>query len=568
MKTSLFPLNTLKESPKDAEIISHQLMIRAGLIRRVTSGIYTWSPLGLRILRKVEQIVREEMNRSGTLEVLMPAVQPAELWQESGRWDQFGTQLLRFKDRHQKDYCFGPTHEEVITDYVRQEIKSYKQLPITFYQIQWKFRDEIRPRFGVMRSREFLMKDAYSFHNTSESLEDTYQIMHQTYSAIFDRLQLKYRAVLADSGAIGGDRSQEFHVLADSGEDAIAISTESNYAANIERAETSRNKRYQAPKEQLQKVATPHARSVEEVAAQLNVPITKIIKTLIVHGENNTLIALCLRGDHTLNETKAGNMPGILNPLVFASDDEIAKALNVQIGSIGPINLPIPILFDHQLFSESDFICGANENGAHFTGVNFERDLPLSETVDLRNIEEGDPSPCGCGTIKLIRGIEVGHIFQLGNKYTTAMNATVLDEEGKQRIMQMGCYGIGVTRVVAAAIEQNHDNQGIIWPHAIAPFMLSLIPMNYHKSDLVKQATDTLYKQLTDLGIDVLLEDRDIRAGNAFSDHELIGIPHRLIIGERGLNNNELEYKGRQDSQSAMIPCNEVIAFIQEKLMQ
>ncbi len=566
MKTSHFPLSTTKEFPKDAEIISHQLMIKSGMIRRLASGLYTWSPLGLRVLHKVENVVREEMNKSGSLELLMPSVIPAELWKETGRWDQFGKQLLTLKDRHENDYCLGPTHEEAVTDFARQELKSYRQLPVSFYQIQWKFRDEIRPRFGVMRSREFLMKDAYSFHIDAASLEAEYQNMYRTYSAIFDRLQLEYRAVLADSGAIGGDRSQEFHVLADSGEDAIVISTESTYAANIERAETNAGAKYAAPQQAFEKVSTPNARTVEDVAKQLNVPIAKITKTLIVHAEDDSLIAICLRGDHSLNEVKAGNFKGIANPVAFATDAEIVEKLGVSPGSIGPVNLPIPVLFDHALYSESDFICGANENGFHYVGVNFERDLPFAGTHDFRNIEEGDISPDGQGTVKFIRGIEVGHIFQLGNKYSTAMNASVVNENGEQTFMEMGCYGIGVTRIVASAIEQSHDDKGIIWPDAMAPFKLSLIPMNYRKSEIVKELADKLYKEFLALGIEVLLEDRDIRPGNAFNDHELIGVPHRLVIGERGLKTNELEYKGRKDAESTFIPVDSAVEFIMNQL--
>lgn len=566
MKTSRFPLNTTKEFPNDAEIISHQLMIKSGMIKRLTSGLYTWSPLGLRVLHKVENVVREEMNKAGSLELLMSSVIPAELWQETGRWEQFGKQLLTFKDRHEKDYCLGPTHEEVITDYARQELKSYRQLPISYYQIQWKFRDEIRPRFGVMRSREFLMKDAYSFHIDAASLEAEYQNMYRAYSAIFDRLQLKYRAVYADSGAIGGDRSQEFHVLADSGEDAVVISSASNYAANIERAETHAGEKYKEPQQAFEKIATPNAKTVEDVAKQLNVPISKITKTLIVHAEDSSLVAICLRGDHSLNEVKAGNFKGIANPVEFASDEEIVKQLAVKPGSIGPVNLPIPVLFDHALYSESDFVCGANEDGYHFTGVNFERDLPFTETHDFRNIKEGDVSPDGKGTVSFIRGIEVGHIFQLGSKYSEAMNASVVNENGEQVFMEMGCYGIGVTRIVAAAIEQSYDEKGIIWPDAMTPFQLSIIPMNYHKSETVKTLADELYQTFTQKGIEVLLEDRDIRPGNAFNDHELIGVPHRLVIGERGLKNSELEYKGRKDAESTYIPLETAVEFILAKL--
>ncbi len=562
MRTSNFPLNTLKETPNDAEIISHQLMLRAGLIRRVTSGIYTWTTLGLKILRKTENIVREEMDKAGGLEILMPSVQPAELWQESGRWGQFGSELLRFKDRHQRDYCLGPTHEEVVTDFVRREIKSYKQLPINYYQIQWKFRDEVRPRFGVMRSREFLMKDAYSFHLSAASLEATYDAMFRAYTAIFTRLQLKFRAVTADSGSIGGSRSQEFHVLAESGEDAIAFSNQSDYAANIEMAEAIAMGVRAAPSQALEKVATPGLKTIENVCKGLQVNANQILKTLILHGDNNDYIAVCLRGDHELNEVKASKIKGVLLPICFADEAEIWQKLQLAVGSIGPVGLPIRVIIDRQAALLSDFVCGANEKGYHLTGVNFERDLPTPEVQDLRNICEGDLSPCGQGTVEIARGIEVGHIFQLGNKYSSAMNATVLNEQGQSQVMEMGCYGIGITRVVAAAIEQNYDANGIIWPISIAPFLVSIIPMNYLKSSLVKEAADNLYAHLKSQGIEVLFEDRDIRAGAAFSDHDLIGIPHRIVVGERSLKEGMVEYKGRRDLEARLIKLEDVMQLI------
>lgn len=567
MKTSQFLLTTLRETPSDAELISHQLMLRAGLIRRVTSGIYTWSPLGLRILRKVEAIIREEMNNTGALEVLMPAVQPAELWQETGRWQQFGPELLRFKDRHQRDFCLGPTHEEVITDFARHELKSYRQLPINLYQMQWKFRDEIRPRFGVMRSREFLMKDAYSFHLDEVSLNETYEKMHQAYTNVLTRIGLEFRAVFADSGAIGGSKSQEFHVIAQAGEDTLVYSDSSDFAANIEAAEAVVVGERAAPQKVLEKVATPNVKTIDELAGFLNLPQDKLLKTLILHGKENELVAVCLRGDHELNEVKAENSGYFATPLHFASDEEIIETLNVTPGSIGPVDLSIPLIFDTQAMVMSDFSCGANETDYHYLGVNVGRDFPEPKAFDLREVKEGDPSPCGVGTLKVTQGIEVGHIFQLGSKYSDALKATVLNEEGKAAVMEMGCYGMGVTRIVAAAIEQNYDKAGIIWPLALAPFELSLIPMNYHKSALVKETTDALYQELMALGIEVFLEDRNIRAGEAFSDHELIGIPHRLVIGERGLKEGKIEYKGRTDQETHYLKQTETIAFIKEKIL-
>lgn len=567
MKTTQFLISTLRDNPSDAEIKSHQLMLRAGLIKRVTSGIYSWSPLGLRVLKKTENIVREEMNNAGALEMLMPSAQPAELWEESGRWEQFGPELLRFKDRHNRDYCLGPTHEEVITDFARTELKSYRQLPINLYQIQWKFRDEIRPRFGVMRSREFLMKDAYSFHIDEESLDETYHKMYTAYSNVLDRLKLEYRAVFADSGAIGGSKSQEFHVITQAGEDAIAYSTESDYAANVEAAEAIAVGTRGEANEPLKKIETPGVTSIDDLAKFLNSPHEMHLKTLILHGkEEGELIAVCLRGDHELNEVKAENSGLFAVPLIFASDAEIEDRLNTTPGSIGPVNLPIRTVFDRQAALMSNFSCGANETGFHYIGVNIGRDLEEPEVLDLREIKEGDPSPCGKGKIAIARGIEVGHIFQLGDRYSKAMNATVLDQNGKATIMQMGCYGIGVTRIVAAAIEQQNDDAGIIWPEAIAPFTLSIIPMNYGKSENVRDAADKLYEELKALGVDVLLEDRNIRPGEAFSDHELIGIPHRIVIGDRSLKKGEIEYKGRQDTESTMVKADEILNFLKEKL--
>jgi len=566
MKTSCFHLSTLKETPADAEIISHQLMLRAGLIRRLASGLYTWLPMGLRILRKVEAIVREEMNNAGALELLMPAVQPAELWQESGRWEQYGPELLRLKDRHQREYCVGPTHEEVITDIFRREVKSYKQLPINFYQIQTKFRDEIRPRFGIMRAREFLMKDAYSFHISQQSLQQTYDQMFQTYSKIFDRFGLKYRPVNADSGSIGGSASNEFHVLADSGEDAIAFSDQSSYAANVEMAEAICNEQRSEPAQDLKTVETPDQRTIDQISEFLSIPVEKTVKTLIACGEDNQLIALVLRGDHELNAIKAEKVPGIASPFQMADAEEIKKQLGCDIGSIGPVRLTIPTFVDRSAASINDFVCGANQNDQHLTGVNWGRDLPEPNIVDIRNVVDGDPSPDGEGALSIVRGIEVGHIFQLGDKYSSALNATVLDENGKSAVTKMGCYGIGVSRVVAAAIEQSHDDSGIIWPMSLAPFHLAIIPINYHKSERVKQAADDFYAECQQQGIDVLLDDRPLRPGAMFSDMELIGIPHRIVFSDRGLKAQQCEYKGRCDEQSQDIDIDNLSEFIQTKL--
>ncbi|MBL84090.1 proline--tRNA ligase [Marinobacter sp.] len=568
MRASRYLIATQKETPADAEIISHQMMLRAGMIRKLASGLYSWLPMGLRVLRKVERIVREEMDKSGAQEVLMPAVQPAELWQESGRWEQYGGELLRMNDRHGRDFCFGPTHEEVITDLIRNELKSYKELPANFYQIQTKFRDERRPRFGVMRAREFIMKDAYSFHVNAESLNDTYQVMHRTYCAIFDRLGLDYRPVEADSGAIGGSASHEFHVLASSGEDAIVFSTDSDYAANIEKAEAvAPAGDRSSPSEEMAEVATPEQRTIEAVATFLNVDASRCAKTLLVKAEEDDnghsgLIALILRGDHTLNEIKAENLPDVAEPLTMATDEEIEQVVGCKAGSIGPVNLPVPVIVDRSAAHMVDFVCGANKEGHHLTGVNWERDVALSRVEDLRDVVEGDPSPDGKGTLEIRRGIEVGHIFKLGNKYSKAMNATVLDENGKSAILEMGCYGIGVSRIVASSIEQNHDDKGIIWPDAIAPFEVAIVTLNGHKSPSVMAAGEKLYEQLRQAGFDVLLDDRNERPGVKFADMELIGIPHRFVVSERGLTAETLEYKGRRDEDKQDIPLAEALPFL------
>ncbi len=564
MRASQFFLSTLKEAPAEAELVSHKLMLRAGLIKRLGSGLYTWMPLGLRVLRKVETIVREEMNRSGAIELLMPAVVPAELWQETGRWDVFGPQMLKIKDRHQRDFCFGPTHEEVITDVARKEIRSYRQLPVNFYQVQTKFRDEIRPRFGVMRAREFVMKDAYSFHADFASLEQTYQVMHATYSRIFARLGLQFRAVAADTGAIGGTGSHEFHVLADSGEDAIAFCPESGYAANVELAEAvSPAAPRPAPAAAMQKVATPGKHSIEEVCEFLQVPAEKTVKTLLMEGRDGGVVALLLRGDHQLNEIKAGKLIELAEPLRFAGDAQIRAAAGCNAGSLGPVGLDITVIADRAVAAMSDFVCGANEDGFHLTGVNFGRDLAeLAEVVDIRNVVEGDASPDGKGTLELCRGIEVGHIFQLRTKYSEAMNATFLDETGKEKVMEMGCYGIGVSRIVAAAIEQGHDDHGIVFPAAMAPFQLAIVPIGLNRSALVRETTDQLYAELTAAGIEVLLDDRDERLGVMFADLELIGIPHRIVIGERGLKDGNIEYQARRDEKPGIIPLQNIVSHI------
>jgi prolyl-tRNA synthetase len=572
MRTSQFPLNTVKETPADAETASHQLMLRAGLIRKLAAGLYTWLPLGLRVLRKVEAIVREEMNRAGALEVLMPTVQPAELWQESGRWEQYGAELLRLHDRHNRDFCYGPTHEEIITDLARNELRSYKQLPINFYQIQTKFRDEVRPRFGVMRAREFLMKDAYSFHLDQASLQQTYEVMHATYSRIFSRCGLDFRPVAADTGSIGGSGSHEFHVLAESGEDAIAFSTESDYAANVELAEaiTPAGER-PAPSVEMTRVDTPNAKTIQELVEQFDQPIEQTVKTLVVKASEEVeagMVALLVRGDHELNEIKADKLPQVASPLQLADEAEIRAAIGAGPGSLGPVNLPIPCIVDRSVAQMADFSAGANQDGQHFFGINWGRDLPEpTEIADLRNVREGDPSPDGKGTLTIARGIEVGHIFQLGKKYSDAMNATVLDENGKAVVMTMGCYGIGVTRVVAAAIEQNHDDKGITWPVALAPFQVALCPMKMDKSQRVREAVEKLYADLQTAGIEVLLDDRDVRPGFMFADMELIGIPHRVVVGEKSLDEGKVEYRARTQSENSFIPLEEIVAHIRGQIL-
>jgi prolyl-tRNA synthetase len=573
MRASRYLIATLKETPSDAEVISHQLMLRAGMIRKLASGLYTWLPMGLRVLRKVERIVREEMDKAEAQELLMPAIQPAELWEESGRWQEYGGELLRVKDRHNRDFCVGPTHEEVITDLVRNELSSYKSLPATFYQIQTKFRDERRPRFGIMRSREFLMKDAYSFHVDQACLNDTYQQMHQAYTNIFTRLGLDFRAVQADSGSIGGNASHEFHVLAESGEDDIAFSSESDFAANIEMAEALAPKGERAPaSEALQEVATPEQKTIEDLAAYLSINADSIVKTLIVNGEedeegNTPLIALAIRGDHTLNEVKAEKINGIATPLTFASDEAIQQATDCTTGSLGPIALNLRTIVDRSTAHLANFVCGANKEGVHLTGANWERDCSISEIEDIRNVVEGDPSPDGNGTIEIKRGIEVGHIFKLGNKYSTAMNASVLNVNGKATIMEMGCYGIGVSRIVASSIEQNNDENGIIWPDAIAPFHIAIIPINMHKSEAVADKCEALYKELSDAGYDVLLMDEPkARLGGMLANVELVGIPHRIVIGDRGLENGMIEYKGRRDEEKQEVAADNIVELLKDKI--
>ena len=572
MRTSRFLISTLKETPADAEVISHQLMLRAGLIRKVAAGIYNWLPTGLRVIRKVEQIVRQEMDRSGAQEMMMPAVQPAELWQESGRWEMYGGELLRMQDRHQRDFCFGPTHEEIITSLIRNEIRSYKQLPVNYYQIQTKFRDERRPRFGVMRSREFIMKDAYSFHIDAQSLQETYDLMYQTYSAIFDRLGLKYRAVDADNGSIGGSASHEFHVLADSGEDAIASCDKYQYAANVEQAEalTVGGER-QAPSASLERVDTPGQRTIAAICDYLKAPIESTIKTLLVKGSEQPVVALVLRGDHDLNEIKAEKHPLVSAPLTWASDEEIKQTVGCSPGSIGTVDLELAVIADRSAANLSDFICGANEDNVHLTGVNWLRDCPEPEIFDLRTVVEGDL--CALANdenddsrLSIKRGIEVGHIFQLGTKYSEALGANCLDKNGKAAVMPMGCYGIGITRIVAAAIEQNHDDRGIIWPAGLAPFDIIITPIAYHKSDAVKQASDQLYQSLIDEGVEVLLDDRNERPGIMFADADLLGIPHRVTIGERSLKEDSVEYKSRIAEQAETIKTDTSLEFLKSRL--
>jgi prolyl-tRNA synthetase len=570
MKTSKFHIMTTRETPADAEIASHRLMLRSGMIRKLTAGIYSWSPLGWRVLKKVENIVREEMDRAGYLEMLMPAVQPAELWKETGRWEDFGGQLLKIHDRAGRDYVFGPTHEEVITDLARNELRSYKQLPVTFYQIQTKFRDEIRPRFGVMRAREFLMKDAYSFHIDEASLDQTYWQMFEVYSRIFERAGLKFRAVRADSGAIGGSQSHEFHVLANSGEDQIAFSTGSEFAANVELAEAvAPGGEAPGPTQELRLVDTPHAHTINELVEQFDVPIEKTVKTLVVEASEDSgsgFVALVVRGDHTLNEFKAVHLPQVASPLRFATDEEIRAATGAGPGSLGPVNLNIPCILDRSVAVMSDFTAGANQDDRHYFGVNWGRDVELPPQTDLRNVVEGDPSPDGNGTIQLARGIEVGHIFQLGTKYSESMHAVVLGEDGKSHLMPMGCYGIGISRIVAAAIEQNHDQKGICWPEPIAPFQVAILPMNAKKSHRVREAAERLYIDLQAAGVEVLLDDRNVRPGVMFNDIELIGIPHRVVVGERGLDEGVLEYRKRTDAENGEIPLEGAVEAILQRL--
>jgi prolyl-tRNA synthetase len=567
MRLSQYPISTLRDVPGDAEVISHQLMLRAGLIRRLAAGLYSWLPIGLRTLKKVERIVREEMDRAGALELIMPTVQPAELWKESGRWTKYGPELLRFKDRHEREFAYGPTHEEVITDIARRELRSYKQLPVNFYQIQFKFRDEIRPRFGVMRAREFIMKDAYSFHLDEPSLAQGYRAMFDAYTRIFTRMGLKFRAVQADGGSIGGSVSQEFHVLAESGEDAIAFSTAGDYASNLETAATLAPTAPRPPATQsLTKLSTPNAHTIAELSAFLRVGAERTVKTLLVEGAEGAAIALVLRGDHELNAVKAQKLPGVSNPLRMASAERVRQATGCDPGSIGPIGFAGKIYVDHAAAQLADFVCGANQPDMHFTGVNWVRDLPISGSQDLRNVQPGDPSPSGQGTLEIARGIEVGHIFQLGQLYSQAMQAAVLDEQGKSVMMFMGCYGIGITRVVAAAIEQNHDANGIIWPEPLAPFSVILVPINYQKSAPVQEATDRLYEELREAGIEVVLDDRDARPGVKFADAELIGIPHRIVIGDRTLAAGKLEYRQRRETESTEIGAADAVAYMRDKL--
>ncbi|MBT7390256.1 MAG: proline--tRNA ligase [Gammaproteobacteria bacterium] len=566
MKSSDFLISTVKEAPNDAQIISHQLMIRAGLISKLASGLYSYLPMGLRIIQKVEKIIREEMNKSKALEVLMPVAQPAEIWKESKRWEEYGPELLRFKDRHDRDFCLGPTHEEVITNIAKQYLRSYKQLPINLYQIQTKFRDEIRPRFGVMRSREFIMKDAYSFHIDEQSLKETYQLMHQTYCNIFDRIGFDYRPVLADSGTIGGDSSHEFHVLAESGEDAICFSDGSDYAANIERTETLPQQKPKTAEQAIEKVETPGVKTITDVCNLLKVEPTSAIKTLIVEGNDNNLVALVLRGDHELNEVKASKIDGVKQPLQMAEEAVVKKQLGCSFGSIGVVNLEIPVIVDFAAAALSDFICGANEDDKHFIGVNWGRDTKKIIASDLRIVVSGDPSPDGKGSLEIKRGIEVGHIFQLGTKYSDSMNANVIGEDGRAVNMNMGCYGIGVTRIIAASIEQNHDDRGIIFPEAIAPFQLVIVPINYNKSSRVKALADRLYMDCLEQNIEVLLDDRKERPGIMFADSELIGIPHRLVISDTHADNGKIEYKSRKMPDKVEVDFKEVVSYILDKL--
>ncbi|HHN8404895.1 TPA: proline--tRNA ligase [Morganella morganii] len=571
MRTTQYLLSTLKETPADAEVVSHQLMLRAGMIRKLASGLYNWMPTGVRVLRKVEKIVREEMENAGSLEISMPVVQPADLWLESGRWEQYGPELLRITDRGDRQFVLGPTHEEVVTDIIRNEVTSYKQLPLNVFQIQTKFRDEVRPRFGVMRSREFIMKDAYSFHLTQDSLQETYDTMYQAYSKIFNRIGLDFRAVMADTGSIGGSASHEFQVLAQSGEDDVIFSSESDYAANIELAEAVCNiTERPAPQKVMELVDTPNAKTIAELVEQFNLPVEKTVKTLIVHGSKESghkLVALLVRGDHELNEVKAEKHPLVASPLEFATEEEIRAAVNAGPGSLGPVNLPLPVVADRTVAMMSDFGAGANIDGKHYFGINWERDAALPEVADIRNVVAGDPSPDGKGTLMIKRGIEVGHIFQLGKKYSEALKATVQNEAGHNEVVFMGCYGIGVTRIVAAAIEQNFDDRGIIWPDAIAPFQVALLPMNMHKSYRVKEVAEKLYADLTAQGIEVIFDDRKERPGVMFADMELMGIPHTIVIGDRNLDSGVVEYKYRRSEDKSLIALDDVVSVLKEKII-
>lgn len=572
MRTSQYLLSTQKETPADAEVISHQLMLRAGMIRKLASGLYTWLPTGLRVLKKVENIVREEMDSAGAIEISMPVVQPADLWQESGRWEQYGPELLRFADRGERPFVLGPTHEEVITDLVRNEISSYKQLPLTFYQIQTKFRDEVRPRFGIMRAREFLMKDAYSFHTTQESLQATYDALYAAYTKIFSRMGLNFRAVQADTGSIGGSASHEFQVLAACGEDDIAFSTESDFAANIELAEAvAPNVERAAPTQDMTLVETPNAKTIVELVDQFNVPVEKTVKTLLVKATEESahpLVALLVRGDHELNEVKAEKLDLVASPLTFATEEEIRALVNAGPGSLGPVNLSLPVIIDRTVAVMSDFSAGANIDGKHYFGINWERDVALPKVADLRKVVEGDQSPDGKGTLQIKRGIEVGHIFQLGTKYSEAMKATVQGEDGRNQTLTMGCYGIGISRVIAAAIEQNHDDRGIIWPDVLAPFQVAILPMNMHKSFRVKEVAERIYQQLRDNGVEVLMDDRKERPGVMFADMELIGIPHTIVIGDRNLDNDDIEYKNRRQGEKQMIKTGEVVDILLSQVVR
>ncbi|MDK9773172.1 proline--tRNA ligase [Vibrio sp. B181a] len=570
MRTSNYLLSTLKETPNDAEVVSHQLMLRAGMIRKLASGLYTWLPTGLRVLRKVENIVRQEIDNAGAVETLMPVVQPFELWEETGRSEKMGPELLRFTDRHTRPFVLSPTAEEVITSLVRNEVSSYKQLPLNLYQIQTKFRDERRPRFGVMRAREFCMMDAYSFDIDKEGLEKSYQAMHDAYCKAFDRMGLEYRPVLADSGAIGGSGSQEFHVLAESGEDLIAFSTESDYAANIEKAEAAAPAGERAePTQEMTLVDTPNAKTIAELVEQFDMPIEKTVKTLFVKASDEVdadIIALIVRGDHELNEVKAENLPQVASPLEMATEEEIRALIGAGPGSLGPVNLELPFIVDRTVAVMSDFGAGANIDDKHYFGINWGRDVELGQVEDLRNVVEGDPSPCGQGTLMLKRGIEVGHIFQLGNVYSQAMNCGVLGPDGKNVILEMGCYGIGVSRVVASAIEQNHDKYGIIWPDALAPFKVAIVPMNMHKSEEVKEAAEKLYAELTAMGIEVLFDDRKERPGVMFSDMELIGIPHTIVIGDRSMKEGNFEYKNRRSGEKTAVAMADIVEHVKAQL--